>query len=100
MGKKIKESAAALRQYTKAILSVVIIVWVVGAAVGVVYEFMRLAAAPDMAAMDGLYVYLAAPITCGLPSYIIPNLLLKRKEVSCGRYYGSDFDAGGTSGGA
>lgn len=73
---KIQLTLSSLKQYTKQI----------------VYEFIRLAVSPDMASVDGLYVYLAAPITAGLPSYIIPNLLLKKSELQTGRYYGSNND--------
>lgn len=90
MGKKIKNTLSALKQYTKQILTAVMVVWVAGAVIGIVYEFVRLAVAPDTESMDGLYVYLAVPLSCGLPSYIIPNLFLKREEVRSGRYYGDD----------
>ena len=90
MGKKIKNTFANLKQYTKQILTAVMVVWVAGAVSGIVYEFVRLAVAPDTASMDGLYVYLAVPLSCGLPSYIIPNLFLTREEVRSGRYYGED----------
>lgn len=90
MGKKIKNTFASLKQYTKQILTAVMVVWAAGAVIGIVYEFVRLAVAPFIASMDGLYVYLAVPLSCGLPSYIIPNLFLKREEVRSGRYYGDD----------
>jgi hypothetical protein len=31
--------------------------------------------------MDAFYIYLAVPLTCGLPSYLIPNLLLNKEKV-------------------
>ena len=73
---KIQLTLSSLKQYTKQILTVIIAVWIIGGVVGVVYEFIRL----------------AAPITAGLPSYIIPNLLLKKSELQTGRYYGSNND--------
>lgn len=88
--KKLKDTLSALKQYTKQILTCVVAVWVLGAVIGIAYEFIRLAVSPETASMDGLYVYLAAPITAGLPSYIIPNLFLKKSEVETGRYYGDD----------
>ena len=87
---RIKNTICSLRQYTKQILTCVVAVWVLGAVIGIAYEFIRLAVSPETASMDGLYVYLAAPITAGLPSYIIPNLFLKKSEVETGRYYGID----------
>ena len=69
------------RQYSKRLVTFLLIAWSIGAVVGVVYEFVRLIAAPDMASMDGLYVYLAVPLTCGIPSYLIPNMFLNREKV-------------------
>lgn len=91
MGMKIKNAVGALKQYTKRILTAIVIIWAVGGFIGIAYEFVRLAVCPESASMDGLYVYLAAPITCGLPSYIIPNLFLKRSELQTGRYYGEEI---------
>lgn len=87
---KLKNTIYGLKQYTKQILTCVVAVWAAGAVIGVIYEFVRLVVSPEMASMDALYIYLAAPITAGLPSYIIPNLFLKKSEVETGRYYGED----------
>ena len=88
----LKNTLSGLKQYTKQILTCVVTVWVVGAVIGAVYEFIRLAVSPETASMDALYIYLAAPITAGLPSYIIPNLFLKKSEVETGRYYGDEAE--------
>ena len=87
---RIKNTIYSLKQYTKQILTCVVAVWILGAVIGIAYEFVRLAVSPEVASMDALYIYLAAPITAGLPSYIIPNLFLKKSEVETGRYYGED----------
>ena len=69
------------RQYSKRLITFLLITWVIGAVIGIVYEFMRLIFAPDMASMDSLYIYLAVPLTCGIPSYLIPNMFLNREKV-------------------
>lgn len=69
------------RQYSKRLITFLLITWVIGAVIGIVYEFLRLIFAPDMASMDSLYVYLAVPLTCGIPSYLIPNMFLNREKV-------------------
>ena len=78
------------RQYSKRLISFLLAAWAVGAFIGVVYEFIRLIAAPDMASMDAFYVYLAVPLTCGIPSYIIPNMFLNREKVR--QNYIADYD--------
>lgn len=69
------------RQYSKRLITFLLITWVIGAVIGIGYEFLRLFTAPDMASMDSLYIYLAVPLTCGIPSYLIPNMFLNREKV-------------------
>ena len=40
--------------------------------------------------MDSLYIYLAVPLTCGIPSYIIPNMFLNKEKVK--QNYIPDYD--------
>lgn len=85
------------KQFTKRILILVFIGWVIGGIYGMIYEAVRLCIAPEMANIDGLLVYFAVPLTCGLPSYIIPNLFVKRKQIECGMTdstYGNDMPYG------
>ena len=69
------------RQYSKRLITFLLITWVIGAVIGIIYEFLRLIFAPDAASMDSLYIYLAVPLTCGIPSYLIPNMFLNREKV-------------------
>lgn len=72
------------KQFTKRIIVLVFIGWVIGGIYGMVYEIARLCIIPEMANIDGLLIYFAVPLTCGLPAYIIPNLFLKQKQVEYG----------------
>lgn len=78
------------RQYSKRLITFLLIAWSVGAVIGTVYEFLRLIAAPDAASMDSLYIYLAVPLTCGIPSYLIPNMFLNKEKVR--QNYIPDYD--------
>lgn len=78
------------RQYSKRLLTFLLTVWVFGAVIGGVYEFIRLVAAPDTASMAEYYIYLAVPLTCGIPSYIIPNIFLNKEKVKQG--YDPSYD--------
>ena len=40
--------------------------------------------------MDSLYIYLAVPLTCGIPSYLIPNMFLNKEKVR--QNYIPDYD--------
>lgn len=40
--------------------------------------------------MDALYIYLAVPLTCGIPSYIVPNMFLNKEKVK--QNYIPDYD--------
>ena len=69
------------RQYSKQFLTALLVMWAIGAVIGAIYEFIRLHVAPDTASMDAFYIYLAVPLTCGIPSYIVPNIFLNREKV-------------------
>lgn len=79
------------RQYSKRILAVLLVLWGVGAVIGAVYEFIRLHVSPETASMDSFYIYLAAPLTCGIPSYIIPNIYLNIQKIK--KQYIPDYDS-------
>ena len=69
------------RQYSKRLITFLLIAWSIGAVIGVIYEFLRLVIAPEMADMNSLYIYLAVPLTCGIPSYLVPNMFLNKEKV-------------------
>lgn len=79
--KKTTDTVLWARQYSKRLITALLVSWALGAVVGAVYEFLRLIASPETADMSALYIYLATPLTCGLPSYLIPNLLLNKEKV-------------------
>lgn len=79
--KKTTDTVLWARQYSKRLITALLVGWALGAVVGAVYEFLRLIASPETAGMDAFYIYLAVPLTCGLPSYLIPNLLLNKEKV-------------------
>lgn len=79
-----KDTVLWARQYSKRLITFLLIAWACGAVIGAVYEFIRLVAAPDSASMDAFYIYLAVPLTCGIPSYIIPNIFLNKEKVKQG----------------
>lgn len=78
------------RQYSKRLISALLIAWGTGAVIGAVYEFIRLIAAPEVASMDSFYIYLAVPLTCGIPSYLVPNIFLNKEKVK--QNYIPDYD--------
>ena len=78
------------RQYSKRLITALLVGWALGAVIGAVYEFLRLIASPETAGMDAFYIYLAVPLTCGIPAYLIPNILLNREKVK--QKYIPDYD--------
>ena len=78
------------RQYSKRIITFLLVTWAIGAVIGVAYEFLRLLNAPETASMDALYIYLAVPLTCGIPAYLIPNMFLNKEKVK--QNYIPDYD--------
>lgn len=86
-----KDTVLWARQYSKRLIAFLLVTWACGAVVGGVYEFIRLIAVPDVASMDAFYIYLAVPLTCGIPSYVIPNIFLNKEKVKQG--YNPNYDA-------
>lgn len=78
------------RQYSKRLITALLVGWGIGAVVGAVYEFIRLIASPMTAGMDAFYVYLAVPLTCGIPAYLIPNCFLNKEKIK--QNYIPDYD--------
>ena len=85
-----KETVLWARQYSKRLISFLLIAWAIGAVIGVAYEFIRLISDPSTASMDALYIYLAVPLTCGIPSYVIPNIFLNKEKVR--QHYIQNYD--------
>ena len=85
-----KDTVLWARQYSKRLITFLLIAWAFGAVIGGVYEFIRLVTAPESASMDAFYIYLAVPLTCGIPSYVIPNIFLNKEKVRQG--YIADYD--------
>ena len=79
------------RQYSKRLIAFLMTMWALMAVVGAVYEFIRLKIAPETASMDSFYIYLAAPLTTGIPAYVIPNISLNKEKVKQG--YNPHYDA-------
>lgn len=85
-----KDTVLWARQYSKRLITFLLIGWAIGAVIGVVYEFIRLISDPATASMDALYIYLAVPLTCGIPSYVIPNIFLNKEKVR--QHYIQNYD--------
>ena len=78
------------RQYSKRLITFLLVVWVVWAVIGTIYEFLRMFTTPETATMDSLYIYIAVPFTCGIPAYLIPNMFLNKEKVK--QNYIPDYD--------
>ena len=85
-----KKTVMWARQYSKRLITFLFVAWAIGAVIGIGYEFLRLKISPETATMDSLYIYLALPLTCGVPSYLIPAALLNREKVR--QNYIPDYD--------
>ena len=88
--KKTTDTVLWARQYSKRLITALLVGWGIGAVIGAVYEFLRLIASPETAGMDAFYIYLAVPLTCGIPSYLVPNIFLNREKVK--QKYIPDYD--------
>ena len=78
------------RQYSKRLLTFLLFAWFYMLNVGILYEFIRLKYSPETASIEALLIYAAVPLTCGIPSYIIPNIFLNKEKVKQG--YDPNYD--------
>ena len=88
--KRTTDTVLWARQYSKRLITALLMGWALGAVIGAVYEFLRLIASPETAGMDAFYVYLAVPLTCGIPAYLIPNCFLNKEKIK--QNYIPDYD--------
>lgn len=86
-----KKSVLWARQYSKRLLTFLLVAWVFWAVIGTIFEFIRLIVIPEAASMDALYIYLATPLTCGIISYVCPNIFLNKEKVK--QRYIPDYDS-------
>lgn len=87
MAKKRKPS---LKEYSKRVLSAIILLWFIGAIYGMVFGIVQMIICPEVASISDLLVYIGAPMSCGVVGYLIKSALENKSKIekNCQPDYG------------
>lgn len=86
-----KMTKSRVKEFSKRILAAMAFMWFVGAVYGMAFEIVVLCIAPEMASIDGLLVYVGAPVTGGLMTYLIKSALENKEKIK--QDYDPNYDA-------
>ena len=78
MAKKKKQN---LMEYSKRVLAAIIILWFIGAIYGMIFGIVQMIICPEVASISDLLVYIGAPMSCGVVSYLIKSALENKIKI-------------------
>ena len=78
MAKKRKRN---LKEYSKRVLAAIIVLWFVGAIYGMIFGIVQMVVCPEVASISDLLVYIGAPMSCGVVSYLIKSALENKTKI-------------------
>lgn len=70
-----------LKQYSKRVVTAMIIAWFVGIAFGIGVIMWQMIRAPDAVSLDGLLTYIGAPMGCGIAGYLAKSAFENREKI-------------------
>lgn len=69
------------KQYSKHVVTAMIIAWFAGIAFGMVVIIWQMIRAPDAVSLDGLLTYIGAPMGCGIAGYLAKSAFENREKI-------------------
>lgn len=70
-----------IKQYSKRVVTAMIIAWFVGIAFGMAVIVWQMIRAPDAVSLDGLLTYIGAPMGCGIAGYLAKSAFENREKI-------------------
>lgn len=70
-----------LKQYSKRVVTAMIIAWFVGIAFGMGVVVWQMIRAPDAVSLDSLLTYIGAPMGCGIAGYLAKSTFENREKI-------------------
>lgn len=70
-----------LKQYSKRVVTAMIIAWFVGIAFGMGVIVWQMIRAPDAVSLDSLLTYIGAPMGCGIAGYLAKAAFENREKI-------------------
>lgn len=62
-------------------LAAIIVLWFIGAIYGMVFGIVQMVICPEVASISDLLVYIGAPMSCGVVSYLIKSALENKTKI-------------------
>lgn len=69
------------KQYSKRIISAIIVAWFAGIAFGMAVVVWQMIRAPDAVSLDSLLTYIGAPMGCGIVGYLAKSAFENREKI-------------------
>lgn len=92
MAKKRKRN---LKEYSKRVLAAIIVLWFIGAIYGMIFGIVQMVICPEVASISDLLVYIGAPMSCGVVSYLIKSALENKTKIQ--KNYDPQYGMDGTT---
>ena len=70
-----------LKQYSKRVVTAMIVAWFVGIAFGMGVIVWQMIRAPDTVSLDSLLTYIGAPMGCGIAGYLAKSAFENREKI-------------------
>ncbi len=70
-----------LKQYSKRVVTAMIIAWFVGIAFGMGVIVWQMIRAPNAVSLDSLLTYIGAPMGCGIAGYLAKSAFENREKI-------------------
>lgn len=70
-----------IKQYSKRVVTAMIIAWFVGIAFGMGVIVWQMIRAPDAVSLDSLLTYIGAPMGCGIAGYLAKSAFENREKI-------------------
>ena len=78
------------KQYSKRVVTAMIIAWFVGIAFGMSVIVWQMIRAPDAVSLDSLLTYIGAPMGCGIAGYLAKSAFENREKIKA--HYIPEYD--------
>ena len=69
------------KQYSKRVVTAMIIAWFAGIAFGMAVMVWQMIRAPDAVSLDSLLTYIGAPVGCGIAGYLAKSAFENREKI-------------------
>ena len=79
-----------IKQYSKRVVTAMIVAWFAGIAFGMCVIVWQMIRAPDAVSLDSLLTYIGAPMGCGIAGYLAKSAFENREKIKA--HYIPEYD--------